>query len=67
MSVTEVPAPSPAPRSTESGETPAVRLDHVSKRFEQTFAVRDLELDIAQGSSSPCSAPPAAARPPACG
>ena len=49
MSVTEVPAPSPSPSSPESAETPAVRLDHVSKRFEETFAVRELDLDIAQG------------------
>ncbi len=43
---------------------PLIRYESVIKRFGDFVAIKKLDLDITRRSSSPSSAPPAAARPP---
>ena len=50
------------PRMTVSEAVPEIRLSGVSKRFRDVRAVDDISLEIRPGSSSRCSARPAAAR-----
>ncbi|MFR8334998.1 MAG: hypothetical protein ACLU9S_23705 [Oscillospiraceae bacterium] len=44
-----------------------VSLINVEKRFGSNLVVRKMNMEIQEGSSSPCWGPPAAARPPPCG
>jgi spermidine/putrescine transport system ATP-binding protein len=48
--VHEPQAPATAPRETAAAPTPDVRLDHVTKRFDDVVAVDDLTLEIEPGS-----------------
>jgi spermidine/putrescine transport system ATP-binding protein len=48
--VHEPQAPATAPREPAAAPTPDIRLDHVTKRFDDVVAVDDLTLEIEPGS-----------------
>ncbi len=43
-----------------------VKVDRVTKKFDETTAVDDVSLEIHQGKSSPCSVAPVRANRPCC-
>jgi len=50
MAVTEQPQEQPEPQAPTASAVPDVRLDHVTKSFDDVVAVDDLSLEIERGS-----------------